>query len=186
MFTEANTLLHLWKVLVVYMIPFGGGIPAGVVLAQEYKITWQMMMLIYFISDVILACIFEPAMYLVMYYGKNSPFVIRFGESFKLMVTKVTENFGSTGPFALILISFGVDPMTGRAAANSAGHGFISGWAIAIAGDMIYFTVLMVSTIWLNGIIKDGRVTTIIIFALMMLIPFLIRRYRESRTKSTN
>ncbi|MBC7428889.1 MAG: hypothetical protein H7336_09780 [Bacteriovorax sp.] len=178
----ANSLAHLWRVLVLFLIPIGGGIPAGVILAQSYKIAWPMMMLVYFISDVILACLFEPIMYLVMFYGKNVPFIIRFGEVFKEMVKKTTENFGNnTGPFALILLAFGVDPMTGRAAAIAAGHGFITGWAIAIAGDMIYFTLLMVSTIWLNGIIGDGTWTTIIIFGLMMLIPTLIRRFREKK-----
>lgn len=177
---DLPTLSHMWKVLVLFLIPIGGGIPTGVLLAQSYQMAWPYMMLLYFISDIILACLFEPVMYLIMYYGKNVPFIIRFGEVFRHMVKKTTENFGtSTGPFALVLIAFGVDPMTGRAAAIAAGHGFITGWAIAIAGDMIYFTLLMVSTIWLNGIIGDGIITTILIFALMMLIPALIRRYRN-------
>jgi hypothetical protein len=41
--------------------------------------------------------------------------------------------------------------MTGRAAAKAAGHGFLPGWAIAITGDMIYFVVLMASTLWLQA-----------------------------------
>ena len=171
---------QLWKVFILFLVPIGGGIPAGVLLARSYAIAWPMMMLLYFISDVVLACLFEPLMFLVMAYGKNVPFIIRFGEVFKAMVKKTTENYGnSTGPFALILIAFGVDPMTGRAAAVAAGHGFISGWLIAIAGDMIYFTLLMVSTLWLNSIIGDGTWTTLIIFALMMGIPIIIRRFRN-------
>jgi hypothetical protein len=175
-----DTISQYWKVLAVYLIPFGGGIPGGVLLAKGYGISWPMMMFLYFISDIILACLFEPIMFLVMKFGKDSPFVIRFGESFKMMVNKTTENFGTnTGPIALILIAFGVDPMTGRAAAVSKGHGFISGWAIAIAGDMIYFTLLMVSTIWLNGLLGNGTWTTVIIIFLMMFVPVVIRRFKN-------
>lgn len=175
-----NSFSHFWKVLILFLVPIGGGIPAGVLLGRSYGMAWPIMMFLYFISDVILACLFEPIMYLFMRIGKNIPFVVRFSEAFKVMVKKTTENFGnSTGPFALILIAFGMDPMTGRAAAIAAGHGFVSGWMIAIAGDMIYFTLLMASTLWLNNIIGDGTTTTLIIFALMMLIPFLIRRFRN-------
>ena len=178
-------LSQLWKVLVLFLVPIGGGIPAGVLLAQKYSMSWPLMMFLYFISDVILACVFEPLMYIFMAFGKNVPFVVRFSAVFKEMVKKTTENFGNnTGPLALILIAFGVDPMTGRAAAIAAGHGFISGWMIAIAGDMIYFTLLMVSTIWLNGIIGDGTWTTLIIFGLMMGIPVLIRKFRDTPKES--
>ena len=180
--TTINTFSQFWKVLVLFLIPIGGGIPAGVILGRSYNMAWPMMMLLYFISDVILACLFEPIMYLLMRVGKDVPFIIRFSIVFKEMVKRTTENFGnSTGAFALILIAFGVDPMTGRAAAIAAGHGFISGWMIAITGDMFYFALIMASTLWLNNIIGDGTVTTMVIFALMMIIPMLIRRFRNTK-----
>ena len=60
----------------------------------------------------------------------------------KLMIAKTMEHYGnSSGIFALIMIAFGADPMTGRAVAVAAGHGFLVGWMIAIAGDMIYFSL---------------------------------------------
>lgn len=171
---------HLWKVLTLFLIPIGGGIPGGVILARNYGIAWQVMTFLYFVSDVILACVFEPILYLIMTHGKNSKFVIRFKEAFNQMVEMTSKSYGNiTGPFTLILIAFGVDPMTGRAMAVAAGHGFISGWMIAIAGDMIYFTLIMASTLWLDGIIGDGTSTVIIIFAVMMIIPMVIRRLRN-------
>lgn len=181
-----HTLSELWKVLLLFLIPIGGGIPGGVLLAKSYAMSWPLMALLYFISDLILACVFEPLLYLVMFFGKDVPFIVRFGAVFKEMVKKTTENFGNnTGPFALIIIAFGVDPMTGRAAAVAAGHGPISGWMIAIAGDMIYFMLLMASTLWLNNIIGDGTTTTLIIFALMMAVPAIIRRVRERNSKNS-
>ena len=82
------------------------------------------------------------------------------------------------GPLGLILVAFTVDPMTGRAAAAAAGHGFVGGWAIAIAGDMLYFTVLMASTIWLHGILGDERLTVGAVLLLMIVVPVLVRRWR--------
>ena len=162
----------MWDVLLVFLIPFGGGIPAGVVLADQKGFGWPVMMGLYFVSDVILAFVFE-AIILMILRGK-------IGDAFRTTTKKMTERFGaSPGPFALVMISFGIDPMTGRTAALMAGHGFVTGWLIAIAGDMIYFSVLMVSTLWLNNILGDGSVAAIIVMAGMVLVPYLIRRIRE-------
>ena len=179
-----HSLSNLWDVLVIFLIPFGGGIPGGVMLAQSRGIAWPMMMLLYFISDVILACAFEPVMHLFIRLGKRVQFLARVSAIMKLTIQKTIEHYGnSSGIFALIMIAFGVDPMTGRAVAVAAGHGFLVGWMIAIAGDMIYFTLLMISTIWLKGILGDGTWTMLIIFAFMMVIPNLFRRLQNKFQK---
>ena len=171
---------NLWDVLLIFLIPFGGGIPAGVILAQSRGLPWPMMALLYFISDVILACVFEPILLLFIKYGKKFQFLARVSQVMKLTIQKTIEHYGnSSGVFALIMIAFGVDPMTGRAVAVAAGHGFLAGWMIAIAGDMIYFTLLMVSTLWLKSVIGDGTWTMLIIFAMMMIIPNLFRKFQN-------
>jgi hypothetical protein len=143
---------------------------------------WPMMMFLYFISDVILAVLFEPLLILFIKFGKNKPTFEKLSLAFKATVKKTTEHYGNrTGPFALILIAFGVDPMTGRAVAVAAGHGFISGWMIAIAGDMMFFTILMISTLWLNNILGDGTTTTFIILGLMIIVPIVIRRIKDRK-----
>ena len=175
---------NLWDVLLIYLIPFGGGIPAGVMLAQSRGLSWPIMMILYFISDVILACAFEPIMLLFIKYGKRVKFFARLTEVMKLTIAKTMEHYGnSSGVFALIMIAFGVDPMTGRAVAIAAGHGFVVGWMIAIAGDMIYFTLLMVSTLWLKSVIGDGTWTMFIIFGFMIIIPNLFRRLQKKLQK---
>lgn len=169
-----------WGVLMLFLIPVGGGIPAGVLLARSRGIVWPAMMALYFVSDVILACAFEPAMRLVILAGRRSAFFGRVTGLLRQAVRRTTEPYGRTaGPLALVLVAFGVDPMTGRAAAAAAGHGFFSGWAIAIAGDMIYFTLIMSSTLWLHSILGDGTWTALIILAGMFLLPVWIRRWRE-------
>jgi hypothetical protein len=170
----------VWGVLWLFLIPIGGGIPAGVLLARNRAIGWPAMEVLYFISDAILACLFEPLMLFVIKKSRNIPRLARATEAVRLSMKKTTELYGTTGgPFTLILIAFGVDPMTGRAAAHAAGHGFLSGWMLAITGDMIYFTLIMASTLWLNSILGDGRVTTIVILVLMFVVPVLIRKWKN-------
>ena len=172
-----------WGVLMLFCIPIGGGIPAGVLLARERAIAWPAMMALYFVSDVILACVFEPVLRLMIAAGRRFESLGRITAVLKQAVRRTTAPYGSAlGPLALVMIAFGVDPMTGRAAA--AGHGFVSGWAIAIAGDMIYFALIMVSTLWLNSILGDGTWTTVIILAAMFFLPGLIKRWRAYRSRA--
>ena len=177
--TSPNPVLPAgaWETLMLFLIPVGGGIPAGVLVARKHGIPWPAMEFLYFVSDAILACVFEPVMRLVIAGGRRIPFLARVTEALRRSMKKTSELYGTTGgPFTLIMIAFGVDPMTGRAAAAAAGHGFVSGWAIAIAGDMLYFTLIMVSTLWLGSILGDGTLTTIVIMVLMFVVPLLFRR----------
>jgi len=167
-----------WGVLLLFTVPIGGGIPAGVVLAAHHGIGWPVMLALYFVSDVILACVFEPLMNLLIAAGRKVPALGRVGDAVRRVVRQSAAGYGSAlGPLALILIAFGVDPMTGRAASHAAGHGFVSGWALAITGDMMYFTVLMVSTLWLNSVLGDGTLVTVVMLAAMFIVPALLRRW---------
>jgi hypothetical protein len=179
-----NSFKNLWDVLVIFLIPFGGGIPAGVMLAQSRGIEWPMMAFLYLISDIILAFTFEPIMILFMRLGRKIEFLARMGAMMKIMTQKTIEHYGnSSGIFALIMIAFGVDPMTGRAVAVAAGHGFVIGWMIAIAGDMIYFFLLMISTLWLKNATGSNTITMVIIFAVMILMPNIFRRIQNKFQK---
>jgi len=180
---------HAWEVLALYLIPIGGGIPAGVLLAKSRGLPWVVSAVLYFVSDIILAFVFEPLMLLVIRLGKNSKKMELFRAAYKQSIRKTTGTYSHVlSPLSLIVISFGVDPMTGRSIAKAAGHGFVTGWLIAITGDMFYFFLLMSSTLWLNNILGNGTVTTLIILALMIGLPPTIRRVREkskSRIKTS-
>lgn len=179
-----GSLKKSWDVFLLFTIPIGGGIPAGVVLAQSKGIGWLAMMVLYFVSDVCLAFVFEPIINFFGWLAQYSEFLRRFIENMKTTTNRTIASYGSQpGPFLLVLIAFGVDPMTGRAAAMAQGHSFISGWAVAIAGDMIFFTVVMASTIWLNNILGDGTWTAVIIMVLMLGAPPLIRRIKRRFSK---
>jgi hypothetical protein len=181
---QFSSLAAEWKVLWLFLIPFGGGIPVGVLKAKSLGMAWPETSFLYMISDVILAFVFEPLMLAVIAAGKRSSFVTRMATAFREAMRKTTARYGTDlGPLALILIAFGVDPMTGRSVAAAAGHGFVSGWALAIAGDMLYFWLLMVSTLWMNSVLGDGTAATLIILVLMTVVPMIIKKARERSGK---
>lgn len=171
---------NAWDVFLLFLIPIGGGIPAGVLLARTYAIAWPWMMLIYFASDCVLACVFEPVARWLLRTLRNPHLGARMRFALERVMTgsALKNGIAPPGPFALVMISFGVDPMTGRTAALAVGHGFFAGWAIAIAGDMIFFAVIMASTLWLNGVLGDGTWTAVIIMSAMIVVPWGVRRLR--------
>lgn len=173
-------------VLMLFLIPVGGGIPAGVLLARSTGIAWPVAAALYFLSDVILACVFEPVLRLLVALGRKISFLERVAAAMKLAMDRTAAHYGGVGagPFTLVMIAFGVDPMTGRAAAMAAGHGFVAGWAIAIAGDMLYYGVIAYSTLRLNSYFKDPNTTMLIVLGAMIVVPILVRRLKLAYSKS--
>jgi hypothetical protein len=180
----SRTLASSLSVLTLFVIPVGGGIPAGVLLAKRRGLAWPLTAFLYLISDILLALAFEPILRLGSRWGRRSRLGARIGAAFKMATERSVAHFNGTGagPLALVMIAFGVDPMTGRASALAAGHGFIAGWAVAIAGDMLYFAVIAVSTLRLNAYIQDPNVTMLIILAAMFLLPVVVRAVRARLT----
>jgi hypothetical protein len=176
----ASTLLAVLK---LFIIPVGGGIPAGVLLAQTKGVAWPVTAVIYLGSDLILAVAFEPVLRLLAAVCGKVAILARFSDLLKKATVRSVAHYGGTGagPLALILIAFGVDPMTGRASALAAGHGFVAGWAFAIAGDMLYFALIALSTLRLNTYIRDPNTTMLIVLAAMVVVPMLVRRFRSWR-----
>lgn len=162
-----------------FAIPIGGGIPAGVILGQHHGIGWLTMSALYLVSDIALACVFEPTIRGLAFAGKRLPALVKARALLQASMARTIALYGSKpGPVALIAISFGVDPMTGRAAALANGHGFLLGWVLAILGDMLFFFLIMTSTIWLDSVLGDGTWTTLTIMSAMLVIPAVVRRVR--------
>lgn len=170
-----------WDVFLLFSIPIGGGIPAGVLLAKSKGISWQFTAFLYLLSDIALACYFEPLVKWILRESKKSPKMMKVIEAMKASLHLTISKYGvKPGPVMLVTIAFGTDPMTGRAATLYAGHGFITGWMIAILGDMFFYTLIMSSTLWLNSVLGDGTMTALIIMGLMMVMPAIIRKVREA------
>ena len=169
-------------VLELFLLPVGGGIPAGVLLARAHGLAWPITTGLYLISDVVLALAFEPILRLLAALGGKIPLLARFSAALKSAMSRGAAHFsgGSAGPLTLVMIAFGVDPMTGRATALAAGHGFLAGWAFAIAGDMLYFAVIALTTLRLNSYFKDPNTTMLIVLGAMFAVPLLVRYFRSA------
>jgi hypothetical protein len=126
----------MFSVLMLFFIPVGGGIPAGVLLAQTKGLAWPVTAGLYLVSDVLLALAFEPVLRLLAWLAGKVPFLARFSARMKTALDRSTAHFTGTGagPITLIMFSFGADPMTGRTAAMAAGHGFLMGLGLRDRG----------------------------------------------------
>lgn len=178
----------LLPVLKLFLLPVGGGIPAGVLLARDSGMGWWLMTALYLVSDLLLALMFEPILRLLALLGRMIPILARLAAVLRASTARTVAHFSGTGagPVTLLMISFGVDPMTGRAAALAAGHGFLAGWAFAIAGDMLYFAVIALTTLRLNAYIKNPDLTMGIVLAAMFIVPMVIRFFRSHRGSAIN
>lgn len=170
-------------VLLLFLVPIGGGIPAGVLLARAKGMPWPATAGLYLASDVLLALAFEPLLWLIVRVGRKVPPLARLTEGMKAAMARSAAAFHGTGagPCSLVLIAFGVDPMTGRATALAAGHGFLSGWALAIAGDMLYYAVIALTTLRLSGYFRDPNTAVWVVVGAMLGVPLLIRLVRSRR-----
>jgi len=167
-------------VFMLFLLPVGGGIPAGVLLARANGLPWPVTAGLYFVSDVVLALAFEPVLRLLIAVGRKVRLLARFGVAMRNAMARSSTYFSgtSTGPLALVMISFGVDPMTGRATALTGGHGIVAGWAFAITGDMLYYGVVALTTLRLNSYFSNPNITILIILGAMTLTPVLVRYCR--------
>ena len=172
-------------VLMLFLLPVGGGIPAGVLLARAKGLAWPTTAGLYLVSDVLLALAFEPILRLFVAWGSKVPFLDRFRVAMKAAMARSVAHFGGgAGPFALVMIAFGVDPMPGRATALAAGHGFLAGWAFAIVGDMLYYLVIALATLQLNSYFRNPNTTILVVLGAMIIVPILVRACRPRRTPS--
>jgi hypothetical protein len=164
----------------LFLVPIGGGIPLGVLMARDAGVSPPMMALMYFVSDIFMAVTHEPFFWLLGWLASVVPAFGKVRDFFARASSQAgLRDGGGRGPLGLILFSFTVDPISGRGAAATAGHGFMTGWALAIAGDMIYFGVLMAATLWLSGMFGDERVTVGVVLLSVWGLSWLIRRRQQ-------
>jgi hypothetical protein len=170
-----------WGVFLVFVTQIGAGIPLGVLMGRNAGISPVAMAGLYMASDVVLALTMEPVLALLRWLGRRVEFLGRLGNRLsRFSGAAGLQGGGVRGPLGLILFSFSVSPTAGRAASEAAGHGFLSGWTLAIIGDMAYFGLVMASTLWISSVFGDDRLTIGAILLATWLLPMLVRRLRRS------
>jgi hypothetical protein len=121
----------------------------------------------------------EPMLILLRWLGQRVEFIGKLGNRLARLTGATGLSDGKVrGPLGLILFSFTIAPAPARAASEAAGHGFISGWTLAIIGDMFYFTMIMATTLWISSLFGDDRLTVGAVLVGAWVLPMLIRRMR--------
>jgi hypothetical protein len=168
-------------VFLVFVTQIGAGIPVGVLMARNAGINPLATAGLYAASDVVLAIVMEPMLILLAWLGKRVDFIGRLGNRLARFSGATGLSSGRVrGPLGLILFSFAVAPAPARAASEAAGHGFISGWTLAIIGDMFYFTMIMASTLWVSSLFGDDRLSVGAVLVGAWVLPMLFRRIRSA------
>lgn len=167
-------------VFLVFCTQIGAGIPLGVIMARNAGLSPAMTALLYLGSDIVLAFTCEPMLILLRWMGQRVEFIGRLGKRLSRLSGATGLSEGKVqGPLGLILFSFAWAPTPARAASEAAGHGFIVGWTLAIIGDMAYFTMIMVSTLWVSNLFGDDRLAVGAVLVGAWVIPMLFRRFRR-------
>jgi hypothetical protein len=169
----------------LFLVPVGGGVPLGVLMARDGGVSPLVTALLYLASDVVGAFFAEPWLAFLRWTGRHVPFLGRVGERLARLSGGVgLRDSGARGPLGLVLFSFTTSLTMGRAATSAAGHGFLTGWALAITGDMLYFVLLMASTLWISGVLGDERLTVGAVLVATWVLPTLLRRVKFRRAPS--
>jgi hypothetical protein len=174
-------------VFLIFVSQIGAGIPLGVIKARDAGLSPFFTALLYVASDIVLAVTMEPILALLRWVGKRVEFVGRIGNRLaRFSGAAGLQQGGVRGPLGLILFSFSVSPSAGRAASVAAGYGFISGWTLAIIGDMGYFVLVMASTLWISDIFGDDRLAIGAVLIGTWVLPMVIRRMRRKPRANTH
>lgn len=170
---------HGWTgVLLLFCIPGGVGIPPGVLLGHHDGLGPLVMTVLYFLSDVVLAVAFEPLLVLLAAASRVVPKLARVGTAVMAGIERTMPAGSLVGPTGVVLMGLGAGLPFGRALAAGAGYGLVPGWLLAIAGDMIFYTIGMASTLWFDGMLGDQRAAALAGLVVMLIVPVIVRRLR--------
>jgi len=172
-------------VFLVFATQIGAGIPIGVVMARDAGLNVLEIAGLYLASDVLLAVICEPVLMVLRWLAARVYWLAALGQRLSRLSGATGLNEGRVkGPLGLVLFSFVFAPAPARAASEAAGHGPISGWTLAIIGDMAYFGVVMASTLLVIQIFGDSRLTLGPLILAAWLLPMLVQRLQRKPAES--
>jgi hypothetical protein len=172
-----------WGVLLLFCIPGGMGIPPGVLLGNHGGLGPIVLSVLYFASDIVLACVFEPLLIILAALASPLPFLSRVGDAVLAAIRRTMPAGNTSAPLGIALTAFGAGLPFGRALAAAAGFGLVSSWLFTIAGDMAYFGLGMISTLWFDNLLGDPRMAALAGLVVMFVVPALLRRWRLRTSK---
>lgn len=170
---------HGWVgVLLLFCVPGGVGIPSGVLLGKHDGIGPLLTTILYFVSDVLLACVFEPLLVWLGAMSHRRPRLARAGAAMRVAIERTMPPGSFVGPTGVVLMGFGMGLAFGRALGAALGYALVPSWLLTIGGDMIFYVIGMASTLWFEGMLGDPRKAALGGLIVMLVVSALVRRWR--------
>ena len=173
-------------VFALFWSPVGPGIPAGVLLARHIPLHPVLTFGLYALSDVLSAFVFGPLFALARDHGRKVDAIHRFGRRALALATigvrvpraEEVRAGGRIAPtlFRIATVGFGVDVYTGGILATSLPVPRGIAWICAIAGDLVWFALLLGASMGAAWLVDDERVVAVVVIAAMIVIPWVARR----------
>ncbi len=166
-------------VLALFFAPVGPGVPAGVLLARHVPLNPAVTFGLYTLSDVLAAIVCHPLFALLRRYGRNVRPVRWLGRrvlSLAMIGVRAPEAGGIAPALSRIATVGGVDVYTAGMVATALPVPRVPGWASAIAGDLLWFALLLGTSLVAASIANDDRFIVIVMIVAMIVIPRLARR----------
>ena len=167
-------------VLTLFFAPVGPGIPAGVLLARHVPLNPAMTFALYALSDVMAAIVCHPIFVVLRRHGaKVKP--IRWLGRHVLSLAMIGVR-APQGPdlapklFRIGTVGFGVDVYTAGMLVTGLRVPRIPGWASAIAGDLVWFALLLATSFLAASIADDDRFVAVAMIVAMIVIPRIAQR----------
>ena len=174
-------------VFALFWSPVGPGIPAGVLLARHVPLNPLVTFGLYAVSDLLGAIVCHPIFTALRRHGRRVPTLHAFGRRFLQFATwgvrlpEVKGNADGSPRLAPALlrigtIGFGVDVYTAGMVATGIAIPRIPGWASAIVGDLVWFALLLGSSLAAASVLNDDRFVALVVIVAMIAIPRIARR----------
>jgi len=174
-------------VFALFWAPVGPGIPAGVLLARHVPLNPAVTFGLYTISDVLGACVCHPIFTALRRHGRRIPSLRAVGRRFLQFATwgvklpQVASDAAGRPRIAPALlriatVGFGVDIYTAGMLATGLPVPRVPGWGAAIGGDLLWFALLLGSSMAAASVVDDDRFVALVVIVAMIAIPRIARR----------
>ena len=167
-----------WGAFWLFLLPIGPGTTAGILAGKNGGIDALGIAAIYLASDVLTAMYLDPLLRLARNFGRRHAWARAFGSQLAQAVHRTQLSPGPWGQFlSVALLSLGGGMATGAMALPGSRLPRPLAWIGVIAGDMVYFGLLLATALGLASIVPDDRLVFVGVLVVAMLAGPIIRRF---------
>jgi hypothetical protein len=169
-------------VFLIFLLPWGPGAPAGIVLARREGLSPLLILGLYALSDVVTAVVLEPIVHLIRQYGGRTGLGRRLLSGLARVGTVTRLTSGRLGlPLGLATFTFVTDFFTASITSTALPLGRILAWACIIIGDVAWFVIILLASLGIAAFLSDDRLLFAATLVIGLALPPLVRRLASRR-----